>query len=316
MLKELFKSVTNISKITLNGFSDHSVMTYAASIAFYTIFSLPGLLITIVISAGFFLGQEAAQGELVTQLHGFIGSSSAKTIENIITKVQLSGDFTVKTIIGVATLLFSATTIFISLQEALNRIWDVVATPERGIIKFIINRVLSFGMIISLGFILIISLLLDSVLTLFFHKLENLVGRTTSLLLEVTSTGMTLIAVFIIILLIFKILPDVILRWKDVIISTFITTILLSIGNYLIGWYISTSNFSGTYEAAGSIIIILVWVYYSTVVLLIGAEITRAISIHNNHPIRPAKGAKKVSLQQMDYDSYQEYINSTIKKTD
>lgn len=289
-------------------------MTYAASIAFYTIFSLPGLLITIVISAGLFLGQETAQGELVAQLQGFIGTSSAKTVESIITKVQLSGELTIKTIIGVGTLLFSATTIFISLQEALNRIWDVIATPERGIVKFIINRVLSFGMIVSLGFILIISLLLDSVLALFFDKLENTVGRTTSILLDVTSTATTFIVVFVVIIMVFKVLPDVKLRWKDVFTSAFITTLLLSTGNYLISWYISSSNFTGTYEAAGSIIIILVWVYYSTVVVLIGAEITRAITIHKKHPIRPAKGAKKISLQQMDYETYQNFMNSSEKK--
>ncbi|MFD1550781.1 YihY/virulence factor BrkB family protein [Putridiphycobacter roseus] len=294
-----------MTKITFNGFSSHSVMTYAAAIAFYTIFSLPGLLITIIVFAGFFLGQDAVQGELVAQLQGFIGTASAETVENIITRIELSGDFTLGTIIGVSTLLFSATTIFISLQEALNRVWDVVATPKKGFIKFLINRVLSFGMIISLGFILLVSLLLDSVLALFFDKLENSLGKKPSMLLELTSSFTSLIAVFAVILLVFKVLPDVKLRWKNVLISALITTLFLMLGNLFISWYISNSDFSATYEAAGSIIIILVWVYYSTVVVLFGAEITRAVMIHNGHPIRPAKGAKKVKTVQLDYEKYQ-----------
>ena len=305
MKSTIFSTIKKITRVTFSGFSSHSVMTYAAAIAFYTIFSLPGLLITIIVFAGFFLGQDAVQGELVAQLQGFIGTASAKTVENIITRIELSGDFTIGTIIGVSTLLFSATTIFISLLEALNRVWDVVATPKKGLIKFLINRFLSFGMIISLGFILLVSLLLDSVLALFFDKLENTIGRTPSMLLEITSSFTSLIAVFTVILLVFKVLPDVKLRWRDVSIAAFITTLFLMLGNLLISWYISSSDFSATYEAAGSIIIILVWVYYSTVVVLFGAEITRAVMLHRGHPIKPAKGAKKIRTIHLDYEKYQ-----------
>jgi membrane protein len=129
MKKNVFTSIKELAKITFNGFGKHSVMTYAASIAFYTIFSLPGLLITIIVIAGVFLGQDAVRGELVAELQQYIGSASAATVEQIVLRIELSGDVTWKTIFGVGTLLFSATTIFISLQEALNRIWDVVATP-------------------------------------------------------------------------------------------------------------------------------------------------------------------------------------------
>ena len=305
MKNKLFTPIIKITKLTFEGFSTHSVMTYAAAIAFYTIFSLPGLLLTVIVTAGFFLGQEAVQGELVSELQGYIGTASAETVENIITKIQLSGDLTVKTLIGVGTLLFSATTIFMALQEALNRIWDVVATPKKGFVKFLINRVLSFGMIVSLGFILLVSLLLDSVLTLFFDKLENALGETPSIVLDLTGSLISIIAVFAVIMLVFKVLPDVKLKWKNVLMAALFTTLFLSFGNLLISWYISNSDFSETYEAAGSIIIILVWVYYSTVMVLFGAEITRAYMLYKKHPIEPSKGAKKIKTIQVDYDEYQ-----------
>lgn len=299
-----FSTIKDVVTSTVTGFGNHNLMTFAAAIAFYTIFSLPGLLMVIIVSAGAFLGQEAVEGELVAQLQGFIGSSSAETVQDIITKIELSGDLTWKTVIGAVTLVFSATTIFISLQEALNRIWDVVATPQKGIVKYFINRALSLGMIISLAFILLVSFLLDTLLTVFFDKVENVIGKEPSFWLTLSTNVISIILVFTVIGLIFKILPDVKLKWKNVSMAAGITTIFLVLGNYLIGVYINNSNFSETYAAAGSIIVILVWVYYSTVVLLLGAEITRAIMIHNDHPIRPSEGAKKVDVNAVNYDAY------------
>jgi membrane protein len=160
-------------------------------------------------------------------------------------------------------------------------------------------------MIVSLGFLLMISLLLDSLLTFFFDKLENTIGTRPSILLEVTSSMTTLAIVFVVILLVFKVLPDVRLRWRDVSIAALLTTGLLMLGNLLISWYIGSSDFSETYAAAGSVIIILIWVYYSTLVLLFGAEITRAVMIYRGRPIRPAEGAKKIYEQKLDYEAYQ-----------
>lgn len=245
MIKSFYTSFKKIIVTTFKGFSDHSLMTSSAAIAFYTIFSLPGLLITIVVTAGFFLGKDAVQGELVAQLQDFIGLSSAETVQQIITKIELSGGLTLKTIVGAGTLLFSATTIFISLQEALNRIWDVESTPKKGIIKFIINRVLSFGMILSLGFIFLVSLLLNTILTVFFDKIENTLGREPGFWLGFSSIVTSTAIIFLIVALIFKILPDVKLKIKDVAMAAGITTVFLLLGNYLIGLYISTSNFFG-----------------------------------------------------------------------
>ncbi|WP_107039135.1 YihY/virulence factor BrkB family protein [Brumimicrobium mesophilum] len=303
-IKTALNPIIEVVKTIISGVGSHSLMTFAAAIAFYTIFSLPGLIITIIIVAGVFLGKEAATGELTMQLSEFIGPDIAQSISEIIVQVDMSSDSTLQTIFGVGTLVFSATTIFMSLQEGLNKIWDVVAQPKRGFVKFLVNRVLSLGMIVGMGFIFIVSLISDTLLELFFGKIQSLIGSEPSLLLNITSSIVSFAVVFAIIGMIFKFLPDVILKWKDVGLAALITAGLFILGKYGIQYYLSTSDFAETYQAAGSIVVLLIWVYYSTVVILLGAEITRAIMIYKGRPIRPAEHAKKVSVKQVDYDTY------------
>ncbi|HLV42174.1 MAG TPA: YihY/virulence factor BrkB family protein [Brumimicrobium sp.] len=308
-IKKSLNPIIEVIKTVFSGMGSHGLMTFAAAIAFYTIFSLPGLLVTIVVVAGIFLGNEAASGELTSILSEFIGSDIANSISEIIVQVDMSGESTFKTIFGVGILIFSATTIFMSLQEALNRIWDVVAQPKRGFIKFLVNRVLSLGMIVGMGFILMVSLISDTLLELFFDKIQNILGEEPSLLLSITSSIVSFGIIFLIIGMIFKFLPDVKLRWRDVSMASLITAGLFILGKYAIQFYLSTSSFTETYQAAGSIVVLLVWVYYSTVVVLFGAEITRAIMIYKGTPIRPAEHAKKISIQQVDYETYKTNLN-------
>ncbi|PWH86103.1 YihY/virulence factor BrkB family protein [Brumimicrobium oceani] len=303
-ITQVLKPLIEVVKTVIDGMGTHSLMTFAAAIAFYTIFSLPGLIVTIVVVAGVFLGQEAATGELTMQLSEFIGPEIANSISEIIVQVNISEEGTLQTIFGVGTLVFSATTIFMSLQEGLNKIWDVKAQPKRGIVKFLINRVLSLGMIVGMGFILIVSLISDTLLEIFFGKIQSIIGEEPSFLLNVTSSIVSFAIVFIIIGMIFKFLPDVVLRWRDVTMASLITAALFILGKYGIQYYLSTSNFAETYQAAGSIVILLIWVYYSTVVVLIGAEITRAIMIYKKNPIRPSEHAAKVTIQELDYETY------------
>lgn len=308
MIKKILTPILTVGKTTFTGMNNHGVFTFAASIAFYTIFSLPGLLITVTMIGGFFIDQSTVENELVAQLQGLIGYESAETIGDLLNKVEPSGETFWKTAFGIGTLIFSATTIFVSLQEALNQIWDVRATPKKGIVKYLVNRVLSFGMILSIGFILLVSLLLDSLFQVFFDRLENTLGREPAFWLEVFNNLVTTGVMFVVIYLIFKVLPDVKLKWRDISLATLITTGLLFLGKYLIGIYLGNSDFSKTYDTAGSIIVILMWVYYSTLVLLIGAEITRAIMLYRNTPIRPSNGAKKIRIQEMEYDEYQSQL--------
>lgn len=324
-IKTALSPVIEVVKTIVDGVGSHSLMTFAAAIAFYTIFSLPGLIVTIIIVAGIFLGQEAATGELTMQLSEFIGPDIANSISEIIVQVDMSDESTFQTIFGVGTLVFSATTIFMSLQEGLNKIWDVKAQPKRGFVKFLVNRVLSLGMIVGLGFILIVSLISDTLLELFFGKIQSLIGEDPSIILSITSSVVSFAIVFVIIGMIFKFLPDVILRWRDVTMASLITAGLFILGKYGIQYYLSTSNFAETYQAAGSIVVLLIWVYYSTVIILLGAEITRAIMIYKGNPIRPAEHASKVTMQAIDYETYKsrfydndekEAVEKSIKKDD
>lgn len=309
-MNKKLKSIKKVVATIFSGFTSHSLMTSAAAIAFYTLFSLPGLLVTIVVIAGIFLGPEAASGELSQQLSGFIGPDIANSIEGVIVQVDMSDENTFKTIFGIGILIFSATTIFMCLQEALNKIWDVAAQPKRGIVKFLINRVLSLGMIVGMGFILIVSLIGDTLLELFFDKIQSILGEEPSLLLNITSSVVSFAIVFIIIGMIFKFLPDVQLRWKDVTMAALITTALFIAGKYAIQLYLANSSFTETYQAAGSVVILLIWVYYSTIVVLLGAEITRAIMIYKGNPIRPSAHAKKVSIEHLDYETYKTHLEN------
>lgn len=310
----MFKSIIHVFKTIFNGIGTHSLMTFAAAIAFYTLFSLPGLLVTVVIVAGFFLGKEAASGELTMRLSEFIGTDIASSISDIIVQVDMSDESTMKTVFGVGTLIFSATTIFMCLQEALNKIWDVVAQPKRGLVKLIVNRVISLGMIVGLGFILIVSLISDTILDMFFGKIQTIIGEEPSILLSITSTVVSFAIIFIVISMIFKFLPDVELKWKNVRMAALITTGLFILGKYAIQLYLANSSFTQTYQAAGSIVVLLIWVYYSTVVVLIGAEITRAIMIYKGNPIRPSEHAKKVSIVEVDYETYKSSLKTEEDK--
>ncbi len=276
-MKRTLSSFVSIFKDAVTGTLDHGHITSAAAIAFYTIFSLPGLLISIVIIAGLFVGQDAVTGELSNQIDGFIGSSAAATVENIIVNINIKGKGTLETLIGLGTLIFSATTVFVTLQAALNATWEIKTSNKSGWLSFLFERVVSFGMIVSLGFIFVVSLIADTFLKLLMDRFNLIIGSTSANLVEVLSfilTSMTVLALFI---AIYTVLPEIKLGWRKVFQGAFITFLLFMLGKVLIGIYLKQTDFSKTYESAGSMILILVWVYYTTIILLFGSEVTRAI---------------------------------------
>ena len=277
-MQKFIATILAVFKDAIDGTMKHGHITSAAAIAFYTIFSLPGLLITIIMVAGIFLGQEAVTGELSNQIDGFMGASAASTIERIIANIELSGGETIGTLVGIGTLIFSATTVFVTLQAALNETWEVKTSQNSGWIQYLIERVVSFGMIISLGFIFVVSLVADTFLKLMMDRFNIMLGSAYASLVEIASFLLTSFTVMALFTAIFIVLPEVNLGWRKVWRGSFITLLLFMIGKFLIGQYIKTSDFSATYESAGSTILILVWVYYSTIILLFGSEVTRALN--------------------------------------
>ena len=287
---------------TVRGFIHDNVMLYAASIAFYAIFSLPAVLILIVFVGSVFYGQQAMQGQLYDQIAIHVGDNIALQIENILKNVEISEAGAVGKTIGIATLLFSATTVFVNIQLALNEIWGVRAKPKKGWLKLIIDRLFSFVIVAGLGFILLASLLVDTALTISERFLVRLFSDYTVYLLQMASVILLISLLTIIFTTVFKVLPDARVRWRDVWVGALVTTLLFVIGKELIGLYLSSSTLSSTYGAAGSLVLLLIWIYYSAVIFLLGAEFTKVYSQRVGKAIWPRKNAVKVIKKEVERD--------------
>ena len=287
---------------TVRGFINDNVMLYAASIAFYAIFSLPAILILVVFVGSVFFGQQAMQGQLYDQIAIHVGPTIALQIENILKNVEISDAGTIGRTVGIATLLFSATTVFVNIQLALNEIWGVRAKPKKGWLKLIVDRLFSFVIVASLGFILLASLLVDTVITVSQRFLVQFFSDYTVYLIQTVSFIVLVGLLTIVFTTVFKVLPDARVRWRDVWVGALVTTILFVGGKELIGLYLSSSTLSSTYGAAGSLVLLLIWIYYSAVIFLVGAEFTKVYSQRVGKAIWPRKNAVKVIKKEVERD--------------
>ena len=254
---------------------EDNAIKLSASLSYYTIFALPPLMIIIITLCGFFFGKDAVTGELYGQINGLVGSDAAVQIQNAIKNVELSESNVFATVFGGIMLLIGASGVFAEIQSSINFIWGLRAKPDKGIRKFIQNRLMSFSMIVSVGFLLIVSLLVNSVMDLLSDRLKLYFPESTVYLFY----GLNLLIVFLIITLlfaiIFKTLPDGNIKWKDAFVGASSTSVLFMVGKFAIGFYLGSSTVATVYGAAGSVIIILLWVYYSAIILYFGAEYTK-----------------------------------------
>lgn len=266
----------------------------AAALSYYTIFSLAPMLIIIITIAGYFFGREAVSGELYHQIKGLVGPDGAKGVQDIVERTYLEKDGFIATVIGIGTLVSSATLTFTALQNSLNIIWKVQLDPKSGILRVLINRLLSFSMVLGIGFFLMISLVLDAVLAILNNYIVRILDEGS--LLVVTIIGF-LVANGILLLMfavIFKFLPDARIKWRHVWQASILTTILFSGGKYLIGYYIGQSNLTSTYGAAASVVITILWINYSSWIFFVGAEYAYVYARRRGEEILPAKYAVKV----------------------
>ncbi len=296
--KAYFKELWKIQVATFMGFINDNGLKLSASLAYYTIFSIAPLLILIISIAGLVLGPDAAANKLYPQISHYVGSEAALQVQEILKNLQLSGKSGTAVVIGVATLLIGASSIFIEIQDSLNIIWRVKAKPKKGWLKLIQNRFLSFSLIISLGFLLLASLLVNFIINALGKRIEYFLPAITGPILKGVNLGITLIVITILFGIIFKFLPDVKIRWKDVRSGAFFTSLLFMLGQYLIGLYIQYTAQGSAYGAAGSIIVILVWIYYTSAILYIGAEFTQVYAEAIGSHIEPADYA--VHVQQTE----------------
>lgn len=305
----MFKDYPKILKETFNAFMDDKGLKLSASLAYYTIFSLAPMLIVLLSVGGIFYGQDALQGKVFSQLNDFIGSESAAQIQTMLQKLQLSGKSTIAATTGVVTLLIGASGIFIEIQDSINTIWRVKAVPKKGWLKLIVNRVLSLSMIASLGFILIVSLLINSLVLVFSDVLTRFLPDFTLIFIDVLNLGITFVVLMSLFAIIYKILPDVEISWKQVKSGAFFTALLFMLGKYIIGLYIKFAAVGDIYGAAGTVVVVAVWVYYSAAILFFGAEFTFAYAKVREDVIRPSKYA--VAIEQIEVQHRGEPIDLT-----
>jgi membrane protein len=285
-------------KITFKEFGSSDPIIYAGAIAFFTIFALPAILVLIIMTSGNLFGEEAITGQLSQQVRSLIGPEGATAIEKIVKNAsQASGGF-LATIISLVTLFIAATTVFTILQTALNKIWHVKPRPKRGWLKLLKDRAVSFAIVISMGFLLAVSLALDTFISAFTGFIEQNFFNLSISLLWTLNFVISFALITLVFGLIFKVLPDAKIRWRDVWVGAMFTSALFVAGKFLIGVIIGNSSLTSTYGAAGSIVVILLWVYFSTIILLLGAGITQVYAREVGQHIRPASNAVRVKENQ------------------
>lgn len=275
---------------TFKEWSEDKASRLAAALAYYTIFSIAPLLIIVIAIAGAVFGSEAAKGQIFRQIQGLVGTDGAQFIEIAIKNASQPHAGTIASIISLVLLLLGATGLFAELQDSLNTIWEVKPKPGRGVINIIRQRFLSFAMVLGIGFLLLVSLVISAALTAVVTYFSNVlpgidfIWRLINVLLSFSITT-------VLFGLIFKVLPDAKLTWSDVLIGSAITSLLFSIGKFLLGQYLGNSSFGSTYGAAGSLVVILAWVYYAAQILFFGAEFTQVYARRYGTRIVPTKHA-------------------------
>jgi membrane protein len=281
-LKRFFRLVY----MAANHFIDDGALKYSASLSYYTIFSVAPMLIIAIAIASFIFGKDAVNGHLFGQINHVIGNAAALQVQEMLSHTTLHRDNAFATITGVIIFIVGATGVFGEIQSTINRIWGLKARPNRGFVKYLFNRLLSFAMVVSLGFLLVVSLVASTVTDILSERLSQ-VFPATVYIMTVLNHAISLSLIALLFALIFKFLPDSIVKWKDALVGSFFTSVLFMVGKYLIGLYMSTTTNTGAYGAAGSLIVIVLWIYYSSILLYFGAEFTRAYALTHGHGIRP-----------------------------
>ncbi|MET3113885.1 membrane protein [Pedobacter sp. CG_S7] len=291
-LLSFFKSLGHLFMAAGKGFVEDKVTKLSASLAYYTIFALTPLIIIVISAASIFFGDKLnADTELFSEINSFIGEPATLQLQSFVINANLSGKSTLGLLVGIITLVIGSTAIFIEIQDSINLIWKVRAIPKKGWIKMLTNRLLSFSLIVSMGFLLLVSLVVNSIIVGLGSKISQYIPEVTTIMMDLITRVVTLAVVTGIFTIIFKVLPDVIIKWKTAIIGALFTAVLFSIGQFLIGIYIEKGNPGSAFGAAGSIIIILLWIYYSSIILYFGAEFTQAYSEKYDQAIAPSKYA-------------------------
>jgi len=264
----------------------------SAVISYYAIFSIPGLLIIIIWAAGVFFGEELVRGEINNQITAIVGGEAAASAEEIVQESEVENTAWFMKIVGVVALLIGATTLFFQLQKSLNYLWDVEADPDNNLKKLLVDRASSLGLILIIAFLLLISLILSSIIANVSNFITRNFGEGMYVLIEAVNFILSVGIVTLLFAMMYKFLPDVDIKWKSVWVGALVTSLLFSIGKTLLGLYFGIADPGSSFGAAGTIILIMLWVNYTCLILFFGAEFTKVFAQHYGHPIQPSKHAK------------------------
>lgn len=297
---------------SVNSFLDDKCLKKSASLAYYTVFSIGPLILILIWSLGFFYGSHmdsptGARDEIMEELLQLLGADITNMLDAAIKKISLESKSSIGLYIGIGVLVFSSTTIFVDIQNSINEIWQIQVRPKKGWLKIIIDRLLSFSMILGLGFLLMVSLILSSVIDLLMGKvgtfLSNYIPNVNLQMIQLINTGVSFLIITTLFACVFAFLPDAKTRFRDVLWGAVFTTLLFFLGKSLISWYLSSNATASSFGAAGSVIVLLSFVYYSAAILYFGAEFTKHYALRYGKGIRPSSYAVRIELKEVEQDT-------------
>ncbi len=295
-LSRIGKGAFALARDTFRDWSADNAPRLGAALSYYTVFALSPLLVLVIAVAAFFLGTEAARGEIVDTLQGVVGQDIAKTIQSMLVRTSESGSGPLATIISVATLIVGGTGVMVELKAALNVVWKVKPKDDKPVMTLIRSRLTALALLLSMGFLLLVSLVASAALAWIASQLESVLPKWI-VLGYIVNEGLSITAVSLLFALIFKVLPDAKITWHDVWVGAFVTSLLFHLGKFLIGFYLGTASVTSSFGAAGSLAALLVWVYYSSQIVLLGAEFTRTYAERFGSRVVPDEHAQAVPAQ-------------------
>ena len=293
------KFTFSLIKDSFNEFMNDNGLKLAAALSYYTVFSLAPMLLVIISVVSFFYGKEAFTGELFSQISGLVGKDAAAQLQEIIKNAEISNKSTVAATVGVVTLLIGATGVFAEIQDSINFIWSIKSKPTKSWLGYLKNRLLSFSVILTLGFLLIVSLGVNTAIDLLSSRLERYFSEVSVIIFSGLNILLVLVVLTALFTAIFKVLPDGHVRWKECMIGAGFTAIMFAVGKFGISLYLGQQDLGATYGASASIVILLTWVYYSSIILYFGAEFTKVYAKTDGEDISPNEHAVLISRKEV-----------------
>ncbi|MCX2741968.1 YihY/virulence factor BrkB family protein [Pontibacter anaerobius] len=287
MANYTLQGIFQLMRVSVNNFLENNSLRLAAALAYNAIFSIPPLLLIVIKAAGFFFGEQAVSGKLEDQVSQAISPDAASQVQTMVQNASTQESTGWAMWVGIGTLIFASTTFFVTLQQSLNSVWDIKVKPTSSIMRMAKERLFSFGLILSIALLMLISFIISAAVSVLSDYLSELLPGIGVWVIKLLDFAISIGLITLLFALIYKYLPDAHIRWKDTLIGALITAILFTIGKFLISWYIGTSDPGSAYGAAGSIILILVWIYYSSMIVFYGAEVTQQYARKFGQKISP-----------------------------